>query len=123
MGYNITMIKQRFKQKYGLGHIRKEDSIIDKISISYCNINNEIICSTESIQLKFKLSPYYEDCQIDRVTLLEDGIISFHVKKVDYYFEDFISIEDSIYGEDGDRCVDLQSQWGDKQLNKVCKSL
>lgn len=78
--------------------------------ISYSDADNEIICATEDIKFAFALSPYYKDCSIDRIGLLENGIIKFRVGKRECYFEDYISIKDSIYGEGGnkDAYIDYQ---------------
>ncbi len=81
-----------------------------KVNINYLNESNEIVCDTQDMQLIFKLSDYYKGAQINQLELLSDGIIRFYVKKSDNFLEDFISIKDSIYGEDDNKTFDLEYQ-------------
>ena len=82
----------------------------NKVNINYLNESNEIACDTQDIQLRFKLSEYYKGTLINNLELLSDGIIKFYVEKSDKTFEDFISIKDSIYGEDNNKTFDLEHQ-------------
>lgn len=82
----------------------------DKINVKYSNESNQIISTTEDIGLKLKLADYYKGALVNQVEILPNWVVKFYVKKLDTQFEDFISLKDSIYGEEEHEVFELEYQ-------------